>query len=162
MEKNKRQIINYQIFDSPIGKLYIAEDGMGICRVMNIGTIRNDDPVRPKASPLLSEAVSQLTQYFAGERREFDLPLSLYGTEFQQKVWNALLEIPYGETDTYGGIAQKIGNPKACRAVGMANNKNPIMIIVPCHRVIGANGSLVGYGGGLDMKQYLLDLEKGK
>ena len=96
----------------------------------------------------------------AGRRREFQLPLAPKGTEFQQKVWKALLDIPYGETRSYGEIARAIGNPKASRAVGMANNRNPIAIIIPCHRVIGSTGKLVGYGGGLDKKEFLLNLER--
>lgn len=102
----------------------------------------------------------QLDEYFLGRRKEFDFPIRMKGTPFQQKVWAALLEIPYGETRSYKDIAEAVGSPKAYRAVGMANNANPIFIAVPCHRVIGANGSLVGYGGGLDMKKALLELEK--
>lgn len=112
------------------------------------------------SSPLLLEAETQLAEYFAGARRDFHLPLAPAGTEFQRKVWAALLEIPYGETRSYGEIAAQIGNPKACRAVGMANNRNPLPILIPCHRVIGADGSLVGYGGGLNVKTVLLELEK--
>lgn len=104
-------------------------------------------------------AVYQLKEYFAGKRKIFDFPYQLKGTDFQQKVWAALCEIPYGQTRTYKDIALAIGNPRACRAVGMANNKNPMSIVVPCHRVIGSNGKLVGYGSGLDMKQALLQLE---
>ncbi len=104
-------------------------------------------------------AVCQLKEYFAGKRKIFDFPYQLKGTDFQQKVWAALCEIPYGQTRTYKDIALAIGNPRACRAVGMANNKNPMSIVVPCHRVIGSNGKLVGYGSGLDMKQALLQLE---
>ena len=115
-----------------------------------------------KRTPLLERAVLQLEEYMDGKRRSFDLPLKPEGTEFQKKVWNALLDIPYGETRSYKDIAVAIGNPKACRAVGMANNRNPISIIIPCHRVIGANGSLVGYGGGLPIKIELLNLETGK
>lgn len=111
-------------------------------------------------TPLLKRAGTQLMEYLAGERKEFDLPLAFEGTEFQQAVWKALLAIPYGQTRSYGQIAAVIGKPKACRAVGMANNRNPIAIIVPCHRVIGANGGLVGYGSGLDIKEKLLNLEK--
>lgn len=102
----------------------------------------------------------QITEYLNGQRREFDFPYLLQGTEFQRKVWRALCAIPYGETRTYGEIAAAVGNPKACRAVGMANHQNPILIAVPCHRVIGANGKMVGYGSGLDMKEALLQLEK--
>ncbi|MNP45229.1 Methylated-DNA--protein-cysteine methyltransferase [compost metagenome] len=108
----------------------------------------------------LSTASQQLKEYFAGERRQFDLRLDLQGSEFQRKVWNALLTIPYVETASYKDIAEMIGQPKAVRAVGGANNKNPIPIIVPCHRVIGSNGSLVGYGGGLSIKESLLSLER--
>lgn len=111
---------------------------------------------------LLKKAGDQLTEYFQGKRKVFDLPLEPAGTEFQKKVWRALCTIPYGQTRSYGEIATQIGNPKACRAVGGANNKNPIMIFIPCHRVIGADGSLVGFGGGLYAKKYMLDLEKGE
>jgi methylated-DNA-[protein]-cysteine S-methyltransferase len=107
----------------------------------------------------LREASRQLDEYFSGRRRAFDLPLEFRGTEFQRSVWNALLEIPYGETRTYGQIADQIGNPTAVRAVGAANGRNPISIITPCHRVIGLSGALTGFGGGLDAKAYLLSLE---
>ena len=102
----------------------------------------------------------QLDEYFNGNRKKFDLPLVLHGTDFQISVWKALQDIPYGKTRSYGEIAARIGSPKASRAVGMANNRNPIVIIVPCHRVLGHNGSLTGFAGGLDLKQGLLDLEK--
>ena len=108
---------------------------------------------------VIKEAYHQLKDYLAGARNEFDLPLAPQGTEFQKQVWQALQTIPYGETRSYKDIAIQIGNPKASRAIGMANNKNPIFIVIPCHRVIGANGKLVGYGGGLDLKQRLLKLE---
>lgn len=110
---------------------------------------------------LTSLAAEQLTEYFSRNRRTFDLPLAPAGTPFQTRVWQALLEIPYGETRSYLDIAVAIGNPKAVRAVGMANNRNPISFIIPCHRVIGADGSLVGYGGGLELKRSLLELERG-
>lgn len=111
---------------------------------------------------LLEAAKRELLEYLEGRRREFDLPLKPEGTEFQKRVWKALLTIPYGETRSYGQIAAQIGNPKACRAVGMANHKNPLPIVIPCHRVIGSGGSLVGYGGGLDRKVWLLKLENPK
>lgn len=113
-------------------------------------------------TPLLAKAALQLREYFAGQRMEFDLPISFEdnGTEFMRKVWHGLLAIPYAETRSYQDIAIAAGSPKACRAVGQANHRNPISIIVPCHRVIGASGKLVGYGGGLPIKEYLLDLEK--
>ena len=109
--------------------------------------------------PVLRQAVEELREYFAGERREFTLPLAPAGTPFQQQVWTALREIPYGATCSYRRIAERIGRPKACRAVGMANNRNPIAIVVPCHRVVGASGALVGYAAGLEVKEKLLALE---
>lgn len=115
-----------------------------------------------KETDLIVKAKKQLEEYFLGVRREFSLPLMPEGTEFQKKVWAALLTIPYGEVRTYGQIAAQVGNPKASRAVGMANHNNPIGIIIPCHRVIGANGKLTGYAGGLDKKQWLLQLETGR
>lgn len=111
---------------------------------------------------LLRQAASQLDEYYRGERKTFSLPLKVTGTVFQERVWQALLTIPYGQTRSYGEIAAQVGNPKASRAVGMANNRNPISIIIPCHRVIGSDGKLVGYGGGMHRKVWLLDLEKGQ
>jgi methylated-DNA-[protein]-cysteine S-methyltransferase len=113
----------------------------------------DDDPFRA--------VIEQLSAYFDGDLKEFDLPLTMRGTAFQQRVWQQLTRIPYGETWSYGELADALGNPKASRAVGLANGKNPVSIIVPCHRVIGANGSLTGYGGGLDRKRRLLDFERG-
>lgn len=113
-----------------------------------------------KETPLIKEAFHQLFEYLAGKRQIFDLPLAVKGTPFQKRVWEALMAIPYGETRSYKDIAAAVGSPRACRAVGMANNRNNIAIIIPCHRVIGADGQLVGYGGGLDKKAYLLELEK--
>ena len=111
-------------------------------------------------TPLIQEAYRQLTEYLIGVRKCFDLPLNPRGTEFQQQVWKALCDIPYGGTRSYKQIAEAIGNPKAVRAVGMANNRNPLLIVIPCHRVIGANGKLVGFGAGIEKKEYLLKLEK--
>lgn len=111
-------------------------------------------------SPLLDEAFRQLDEYLAGKRKTFDLPLSPDGTDFQKKCWNALCRITYSKTATYGALAREIGNPKGFRAVGMANNRNPIAVFIPCHRVIGADGSLTGYAGGLDVKKKLLDIEQ--
>ena len=111
-------------------------------------------------TPLLREAYKQLSEYLIGKRLNFDLPLNPRGTVFQQQVWKALCDIPYGETRSYKQIAEAIGNPKAVRAVGMANNRNPLLIVIPCHRVIGANGKLVGYGAGIEKKEFLLKLEK--
>ena len=109
---------------------------------------------------LTDQVFAQLQEYFQGKRTNFSFSLELRGTEFQKKVWNVLCQIPYGETRSYKEVAQMIGNEKASRAVGMANNKNPILIAIPCHRVVGSDGKLVGYAGGLDMKKYLLDIEK--
>jgi methylated-DNA-[protein]-cysteine S-methyltransferase len=111
-------------------------------------------------NPISESAVEQLTEYFAAKRTEFDLPLAPKGTAFQQQVWHALLNVPHGKTASYLSIAKHIGNPKACRAVGAANSKNPISIVIPCHRIVGANGSLTGYAGGMTRKSYLLNLEK--
>jgi methylated-DNA-[protein]-cysteine S-methyltransferase len=150
----------YVIVDSPIGCLLLQTDGVSLTGLyMDVPgrPIRgmNDWLEDPTAGPL-PEAVRQLEEYFAGKRRDFDLPLNLDGTEFQQRVWRALTEIPYGETRSYGELAKRIGNPNASRAVGLANGRNPVSIVVPCHRVIGADGSLTGYGGGLPRKQWLL------
>jgi methylated-DNA-[protein]-cysteine S-methyltransferase len=119
-----------------------------------------NDWVEDRNSGPLPEAIRQLGEYFTGQRRKFDLPLRLHGTEFQQRVWNVLREIPYGVTWSYGELARRIDNPNASRAVGLANGRNPISILVPCHRVIGADGSLTGYGGGLERKRWLLAHER--
>ena len=143
------------VIESPVGFLTLRSDGECLTelRFGNCGTDLDSCPV-------LEETARQLAEYFAGVRREFSVPLKPEGTEFQWAVWTALRSIPYGDTATYGGIAEKIGSPKACRAVGGANNRNPIAIIVPCHRVVGLNGSLTGYAGGLAVKEYLLELER--
>lgn len=146
---------------TPVGELELVEDGNGICSLSFGGSSENGD-VPEEETELLLEAKRQLLEYFAGERKQFELPLSLRGTEFQMRDWEALLAIPYGETRSYGEIAAAIGCPKGSRAVGMANRSNPVAIIVPCHRVIGADGSLTGYAGknkALDIKAYLLKLE---
>lgn len=147
--------------ESPIGVLYLAQDEKGICNIaFSEAEILLKDEGIYQDTELLEEAKRQLFEYFQGKRKQFELPLSMKGTDFQKRVWECLLQIPYGETCSYGQIAAMAGNPKACRAVGMANNRNPVSIVVPCHRVIGANGSLVGYGGGLDIKEKLLRLEQ--
>ncbi|MFB0971559.1 MAG: methylated-DNA--[protein]-cysteine S-methyltransferase [Tissierellia bacterium] len=115
---------------------------------------------KEEKSKIIEEGIKQLEEYFQGKRKSFDLPLKFYGTEFQQKCWNALTTIPYGETRSYKDMSEIVNCPKGYRAVGLANNKNPISIIAPCHRVIGSDGKLVGFGGGLDKKEFLLDLEK--
>ena len=145
-------------YDTPIGLLTIAENGTAITQVA-FGQETATAGYAIAETPLLAETFRQLQLYFDGGLRQFDLPLALEGTDFQKDVWAALTTIPYGETRSYGQIAQQIGRPKACRAVGGANHHNPISIIIPCHRVIGANGTLTGYGGGLDIKEKLLRLE---
>jgi methylated-DNA-[protein]-cysteine S-methyltransferase len=147
----------WEIYESKIGPLTILCDDEALLRI-DFGRLEPGDAVRER-TVLIAKAENQLEEYMTGERTVFDLPLKPEGTEFQKKVWNALLLIPYGETKSYKDIAVLVGNPKGCRAVGMANNRNPIPVIIPCHRVIGANGSLVGYGGGLDIKVKLLELE---
>lgn len=143
---------------SPIGNIYISEQHGKICGINY--TKPQNYTTTDVLSPLLQKAIGQLQEYFAGQRQKFDLPLSFNGTSFRQKVWRALLDIPYGQTVSYLDIAIAIGNPRAVRAVGQANHFNPISIVVPCHRVVGKNGQLVGYGGGLSIKEYLLNLEK--
>ena len=153
---------NKFIYNTPIGKLVIFENGKAIT---NLDFYENKSTLTGiaceiKETALLKSAAMQLKEYFEGQRTQFDLPLEPAGTDFQKAVWQALVGIPYGETRTYKEIAAKIACPKGCRAVGMANNKNPIAIIIPCHRVIGSNGKLVGYAGGLDIKEKLLKLEQ--
>lgn len=151
----------YCYLDTPIGELLLAGDDDALCLVsFPEGSMRRDpDPDWIYNEKPFATARQQLTEYFAGERREFDLPLKLNGTEFQMNVLHALQQIPYGETMSYADIAERIGRPKAVRAVGAANGRNPIPIIVPCHRVIGSHGDLTGFGGGLDTKEALLRLE---
>ena len=143
-------------YETELGSVtFVEEDGA----LLAISTHRVYEGVSQETA-LIKEAHRQLSEYLKGERKMFDLPLQMKGTDFQQRVWNALLEIPYGETRSYKQIAEAIGNPKAVRAVGMANNRNPLLIVVPCHRVIGADGKLVGYGAGIEKKEFLLRLEK--
>lgn len=144
--------------ETPIGKLGIVETDEAISHILFAGDRKFID-VEQRETKLIKKASRQLQEYFQGKRQTFDLPLLLEGTAFQKEAWQALGEIPYGQTCSYKDIATKINNPKAVRAVGMANNKNKIPIIIPCHRVIGTNGKLVGYAGGLSVKQQLLDLE---
>ena len=153
---------NVFYYKTKLGKIGIAESNGKITHLFFDGEHFPEKSHMINMTPILAEAEKQLNEYFAGTRREFDLPLAPVGTEFMQKVWKALQDIPYGETRSYKEIAAAAGNVKACRAVGMANNRNPISIFIPCHRVIGAGGDLVGYGGGLDKKKFLLELEKNK
>ena len=141
--------------ETPVGRLLLRADGVGLTEIA-FGARE----IRADADATLMRAERQLREYFAGMRRAFDLPLHPSGTPFQTRVWAELRKIPYGETITYGELARRIGNPGACRAVGMANHRNPLAIVVPCHRVIGANGALTGYAGGLEIKKMLLKLEE--
>lgn len=159
--------------ETKVGKIGIVEENSKIVKIIIVNENNNNNDndsninknnynknnYKEKDTKLLLKAKKELEEYFEGKRKKFDLPLEQEGSDFQKKVWKALEKIPYGETRTYKQVAKMVGNEKASRAVGMANNKNNIPIIIPCHRVIGSNGKLVGYALGLDMKQYLLDLE---
>ena len=157
---------SHAVIDSPIGPLtLVTRDGKLTGLYMDVAGHEPDEAVLGARivvddDPVLSVAASQLGAYFAGELTSFDLPLSLEGTGFQRTVWAGLQAIPYGETISYGELARRIGQPSASRAVGLANGRNPVSIVVPCHRVVGSDGSLTGYGGGLPRKQYLLALEQ--
>ena len=140
--------------ETPIGRLALCADGDGLCALRFAATGEEMD-----AAPVLMQAERELEEYFAGRRTTFSVPLSMQETPFQMAVWEALRAIPYGETRTYASLARQIGHPRACRAVGMANHVNPLPILVPCHRVLGADGRLTGYAGGLNVKKFLLKLE---
>ncbi len=147
-----------------IGVLTIRDEDGCITHLLLPGSAKWTDAFREELrgeTPLIRKAFRQVEEFLAGKRRDFDLPLAPRGTDFQQRVWAELLKISYGKLASYGEIARRVGSPRACRAVGMANNVNPISIIIPCHRVIGSGGKLVGYGGGLDMKRWLLNMEAG-
>lgn len=146
-------------YESPLGFIRIGEDRHGITTLLFADPPGGEEK-RKENGRFLRDAKLQLQEYFLRKRTQFDLPLSLQGTAFQKQVWTSLLAIPYGETRNYKQIAETIGNEKAVRAVGMANHRNPIMILIPCHRVIGKNGALVGYAGGLARKEKLLELER--
>lgn len=169
----------YQEYTSPIGQIRLMEEDHAIVRLELAGTpgsnhfLRRGEPTYEEwgrkwiadgaeclETPVIRQAHRELEEYFAGKRRKFSVPLSAKGTPFQEKVWEVLQTIPYGETRTYGQVAAALGKPSACRAVGMANHCNPVSIMIPCHRVIGAKGALTGYGGGLDLKEFLLRLEQ--
>ena len=147
----------YAYYDSPIGLIEIGGTMEQITSLFFVEERREDS----ESNDLCEEAVRQLTEYFEGSRRTFDLPILLEGTEFQKQVWRRLMDIPFGQTISYGDLARAIGKPSAVRAVGAANGRNPISIVVPCHRVIGNNGGLTGYGGGLPRKEWLLRHEGG-
>jgi methylated-DNA-[protein]-cysteine S-methyltransferase len=151
----------YTHLDSPIGELLLVGDGHALhgLHMQQGRTAVSVNPEWRAADEPFADVRAQLSEYFAGERRDFDVPLALEGTSFQRHVWGALREIPYGETTTYGELAHRLNMPSASRAVGLANGRNPIAVIVPCHRVIGSDGSLTGFGGGLERKRLLLELE---
>ena len=153
----------FKMIPSPVGELKLVASERGLAAVL----WENDDPKRVRFqpqveevnNPILLETEKQLREYFCGQRQQFNLPLDFIGTEFQRKVWGALVTIPFGETRSYSDIARQVGSPAAVRAVGAANGRNPISIVAPCHRVIGANGTLTGFAGGLETKAFLLRLE---
>lgn len=162
-------IIHFTAVDSPLGRLYLGRHPGGLC-VLTLGDGAREklmtyvkktypDYSLKASKPMLMDVIQQLYEYFKGERTAFDIPLHLEGTDFQKQVWEGLLEIPYGKTISYGKLADQLNSPGGMRAVGAANGQNPIPIIIPCHRVISADGSLGGYTGGLDIKRKLLDLE---
>ncbi|MGW4062545.1 methylated-DNA--[protein]-cysteine S-methyltransferase [Amycolatopsis sp. NPDC004747] len=155
----------HAVVDSLFGPLTLVAEGDALCGLYMVG--QRHRPAEPTfgvpdpGAAVFDRAETELKEYFAGQRQEFEVPLAFAGTPFQQLVWAELRKIPYGTTISYGQLADRLGKPAASRAVGLANGKNPIGIIVPCHRVVGSNGSLTGYGGGLDRKRYLLDFEQG-
>ena len=152
--------MEFWMFDTLLGTMAVGEEDGYINRVY----LPNSPMPRlmPHKTPLLERAQEQIREYFDGRRQEFDLPLTFVGTDFQKKVWQALTEIPYGKTVTYGALAERIGCPGGARAVGAANHCNPLPILVPCHRVVGVGSNLTGYAGGVEMKKALLELEQGK
>lgn len=158
--------LSYLFLDSPVDRLQLVAHETALVAVIweneNPNRVRLAELIEDPQHPILLKTVQQLNEYFQGKRQKFDLPLDFEGTEFQQKVWQALLTIPFGETRSYKQIAEQVGNVKAVRAVGAANGKNPISIIAPCHRVVGANGKLVGFAGGLENKDILLKIENHK
>ena len=162
METTTAGVSCYTRMASPVGPLMLVADEAGLRRIdfVNGRSPVRSDPHWRESAEYLGETVRQLLAYFAGELEAFDLPLVPQGTPFQLAVWKRLCEIPYGETISYGELARRVGNPNASRAVGLANGSNPIPIVIPCHRVIGSNGKLTGYGGGLPIKEKLLGLER--
>ena len=148
--------MHYAVMNSPMGPLTVASTEKGIASIQFGNTLPEGVVAEPS---VIHETVEQLSEYFEGKRTQFELPLDVEGTDFQKSVWNELQRIPYGETRSYGEIAKAIGRPGAARAVGMANHENPLAVVIPCHRVVGSNGSLTGYAGGLHLKAQLLSIE---
>ena len=147
----------FAVYRFPCGAFRIEEESGYI---VSLTLVSSQSPDCGTPSPLTDKTAAQMEEYFHGDRKSFDVPYLLRGTVFQKEVWKALCQIPYGQTRSYRDIAESLGRPRACRAVGMANHRNPLMLLVPCHRVIGADGSLTGYAGGIELKQFLLQLEK--
>jgi methylated-DNA-[protein]-cysteine S-methyltransferase len=158
--------LSYKYVESPLGRLKLVASDEGLAAILwendSPDRVRLNDLVEDSNHPILLEAQRQLEEYLSGSRQEFSIPLDVRGTAFQKDVWQALLQIPFGETRSYGELARQIGRPEASRAVGAANGRNPLSIVVPCHRVIGASGKLTGFAGGLEAKTRLLDLESGQ
>ena len=154
----------YKMMESPVGKLKLVASDKGLVAILwendRPNRVRLDEPVANENHPVLVETERQLGEYFAGKRKTFSVALDMRGTRFQKDVWEALCAIPFGETRSYGQLAKQLGNPRATRAVGAANGRNPVSIIVPCHRVIGSSGKLTGFAGGLEVKARLLSLEE--
>ena len=165
MKKTHRSVTEARaatVVDSPVGRLYLAATDEGLTHILFVAQMDHEPLAIPgagAAARIVRETERQLADYFSGRRRDFDVPLAPAGTEFQRAAWKALAEVPYGETISYAELAQRMERPRAVRAVGAANGANPIPIILPCHRIIGADGTLTGYGGGLDTKRRLLSLE---
>ena len=153
--------MKYDCLDTDLGRILLVSDEQGIrlARIERRGRERRVSAEWRRDPDALAEACRQMREYLAGQRTQFDLPLAPAGTEFQKKVWSELRRIPYGETISYGELARRVGNPRGARSVGAANGRNPLPVLIPCHRVIGSNGDLVGYGGGLPMKRSLMELE---
>ena len=162
MKQGEQRHVGYKQIqmESPMGLLVLSAQNGKITEIYHVSGQTPNLPSISESEPVLNLAARQLSEYFTGKRTSFSFPMLSSGTPFQKSVWDALVKIPYGETRTYGQIAQIIGNPKASRAVGMACNRNPIMIVVPCHRVIGSDGTLTGYAPGTQLKQIVLDIER--
>jgi methylated-DNA-[protein]-cysteine S-methyltransferase len=158
--------LSFKFIESPIGRLKLVASDEGLVAILwendRPRRVRLSEPVEQLEHPILVRTEKELGEYFAGKRNAFTVPLDMRGTSFQKQVWDALLGIPFGETRTYGQLANQLGNPKATRAVGAANGRNPLAILVPCHRVIGSSGKLTGFAGGLEAKAHLLKLEGGE
>jgi methylated-DNA-[protein]-cysteine S-methyltransferase len=163
-ERKRAMTLASKIIESPVGKLKLVASDQGLVAVLwendRPGRVRLSELIEDEQHPVLVKTERQLGEYFAGKRKAFSIDLDMRGTRFQKDVWEALLAIPFGETRSYGQLAQQLGNPRATRAVGAANGRNPVSIIVPCHRVIGSSGKLTGFAGGLDAKAHLLGLEQ--